>query len=310
VVVVRMKWSRMSSAAAAAVALVVLGAPLASAHVTVSSDSAVKGSGASLTFRVPTERDDASTTAVELDFPTDHPLSGVSVLSKPGWTFNLVQAAPVSTTSPASAVSPSPMATSTPTQTLTATPTPSATSGMDMGGMAGMGGMHGHAVVRAAAADDDTAPANVASITWHIDSAVSAIPPGGYDLFTVRVPKLPTDTDTLTFKAVQTYSSGEVVRWIDLAAPGIPEPEYPAPTLHLTDAAMTMPPTGTPTPAGGMVMTSTPMAGGMSLDMGPSRDDTVNVALGLGIAGLFLGLVGGTLGGAALVRSRGAKSED
>jgi len=43
--------------------------------------------------------------------------------------------------------------------------------------------------------------------------------------------------------------------------------------------------------------------------MGPSRDDTVNVALGLGIAGLFLGLVAGTLGGAALARTRGPKSE-
>jgi uncharacterized protein len=231
--------------------------------VTVSSDSATQGKGASLTFRVTNERDDASTTAVEVDFPTDHPLSGVSVLSKPGWTFEVSQAE-------ASA------------------PTPSATP-----------------------APDEPAAQQVSAITWHISSAVSAIPPGGYDLFTVRVPKLPTDTDNLTFKAVQTYSSGEVVRWIDQAAAGAAEPEHPAPTLHLTAAdatATSMPSMSTSMPPmtmpGGMTMTSTPMAGGMSMDMGPSRDDTVNVALGLGIAGLFVGLVAGTLGGAALSRSR------
>ncbi|HEY2831692.1 MAG TPA: YcnI family protein [Sporichthyaceae bacterium] len=297
--------STMGSGLVVALALVVVGAPLASAHVTVSSDSTTKGSGASLTFRVPNERDEASTTAVEVDFPTDHPLTGVSVLSKPGWTFSATEATAASTASPAATTSASPSATPTPS----ATAMSSAMPGMNMGGMSGMGGMHGNVFLRAPATDDDDTAA-VTAITWHIDSAVSAIPPGGYDLFTVQVPKLPTDTDTLTFKAVQTYSSGEVVRWIEVAAPGTAEPEHPAPTLQLTDAAMTMPPTAMPTPAGGMTMTSTPMAGGMSMDMGPSRDDTVNVALGLGIAGLFLGLVAGTLGGAALARSRGTKSGD
>jgi uncharacterized protein len=154
--------------------------------------------------------------------------------------------------------------------------------------------------------DDDAGPQTmVTSITWHISSAVSAIPADGYDLFTVRVSKLPTDTDTLTFKAVQTYSSGEVVRWIDVAAPGTAEPEHPAPTLRLTGASAD---TKTPAAMPGMTMSSTSSPGemgSMQMEMGPSRDDTVNVALGLGIAGLFLGLVAGTLGGAALARSRG-----
>jgi uncharacterized protein len=302
----------MSCAAAAAVALVVLGAPLASAHVTVSSDSGTQGSGASLTFRVPNERDEASTTAVEIDFPTDHPLSGVSVLSKPGWTFSVVQAEPAATASPAATATANPSAVPTPS----ATASSSATPGVDVGGMSGMGGMHGRAYPGPPGTDDDdTAAPAVTSITWHINSAVSAIPPGGYDLFTVRVPQLPTNTDTLTFNAVQTYSSGEVVRWADVATPGTAEPEHPAPTLHLTPTTpvATSTPTSTPAssmPMGGVTMTSTPMAGGMAMDMGPSRDDTVNVALGLGIAGLFLGLVAGTLGGAALMRSRGTKSGD
>jgi uncharacterized protein YcnI len=294
-----MKRSRIGSAVAGALALVVAGAPLAGAQVTVSSDSAAPGSDASLTFRVSNERAEASTTAVEVDFPADHPLRGVSVLSKPGWTFSTVEAAPTTTASPMAIATASPSQTPPPSPTATISATPA----VDMGGMSGMGGMHGHAYVPGPSTDDEATTPAIASITWHINSAVSAIPPGGYDLFTVRVPQLPTDTDTLTFQAVQTYSSGEVVRWTDQAAP----------TLQLSAATATATATPTPTsaaPPGGMTMTSTPMAGDMSMDMGPSRDDTVNVALGLGIAGLFLGLVAGTLGGAALVRSRGAKSGD
>lgn len=58
---------------------------------------------------------------------------------------------------------------------------------------------------------------------------------------------LPTDTDQLVFKALQTYDNGEIVRWIDTTAPGGPEPEHPAPVLKLTakDAATSAAATGT-----------------------------------------------------------------
>jgi uncharacterized protein len=298
-----MKGSTVVCAVAGSAALVLLSALPASAHVTVSADSLAKGSGASLTFRVPTERDDASTTKVEIDFPADQPLTG-SVLTKPGWSFEITKAAPSSTATPLATASSTPSASPSPS------PTTSGMPGMDMGSMPGMnmggGGMHGNAFPGVVATDDDDAtPAAISSIVWTANYDTAAIKPGAYDQFTVRVAKLP-DTDALTFKAVQTYSTGDVVRWIDVAAPGTAEPEHPAPTLHLTAASTDEKSATTSMPGMDMTSTSSPgEMGSMQMEMGPSRDDTVNVALGLGIAGLFLGLVAGTLGGAALARSRG-----
>jgi uncharacterized protein YcnI len=50
--------------------------------------------------------------------------------------------------------------------------------------------------------------------------------------FPVKVAQLP-KSNTIVFKALQTYSNGDVVRWIDQAAQGGPEPAHPAPTLNL-----------------------------------------------------------------------------
>jgi uncharacterized protein YcnI len=50
--------------------------------------------------------------------------------------------------------------------------------------------------------------------------------------FPIKVAKLPT-ADKIVFKALQTYSNGDVVRWIEQAPDGAPEPAHPAPTLDL-----------------------------------------------------------------------------
>ncbi len=68
----------------------------------------------------------------------------------------------------------------------------------------------------------------VDTITW----SGGAIAPGGRQTFAVRA-TLPATGDVLYFKALQTYSSGETVRWIQLRNPGEPEPPYPAPMLRL-----------------------------------------------------------------------------
>ena len=47
---------------------------------------------------------------------------------------------------------------------------------------------------------------------------------------------MPTDATELAFPAVQTYSSGEEVDWIDPTVEGEAEPERPAPTLRLVAA--------------------------------------------------------------------------
>jgi uncharacterized protein YcnI len=68
------------SAATAAAILLVAG-PVA-AHVTVQPTEAVAGSFARFVVRVPNERDDASTTRIEVRFP---PLAFVSFQDVPGW---------------------------------------------------------------------------------------------------------------------------------------------------------------------------------------------------------------------------------
>ncbi|MFF3667106.1 YcnI family copper-binding membrane protein [Microtetraspora malaysiensis] len=71
---------------------------VASAHVKVTTDSAVQGGYAALTFRVPNERDDASTTKIEVQLPTDAPLASVSVKPHPGWSYEITKtklAAPI-----------------------------------------------------------------------------------------------------------------------------------------------------------------------------------------------------------------------
>jgi uncharacterized protein YcnI len=85
--------------------------------------------------------------------------------------------------------------------------------------------------------DDGQVTEGVSRITWTPDSPKDAIKPGEYDEFDISVGPLP-DVSSLTFKTLQTYSDGTVVRWIDPpAAEGQPEPEHPAPTLTLVPAS-------------------------------------------------------------------------
>jgi uncharacterized protein YcnI len=44
--------------------------------------------------------------------------------------------------------------------------------------------------------------------------------------------------EALTFRVLQTYDNGEVVRWIDAPLPGGGEPDHPAPVVRLTGAAV------------------------------------------------------------------------
>jgi hypothetical protein len=47
---------------------------------------------------------------------------------------------------------------------------------------------------------------------------------------------IPTDTGQLVFKAIQTYSDGSVVSWIEVPSKAVPDPPKPAPTITLTSA--------------------------------------------------------------------------
>jgi hypothetical protein len=81
-------------------------------------------------------------------------------------------------------------------------------------------------------------------------------------VFAVRLAQVPADASSLSFKTLETYGDGEIVRWIDLPQAGEPEPDHPAPTIRLKGAvkpAATTPnatPSATPsaavTPADGI----------------------------------------------------------
>ncbi|SCG51398.1 YcnI family copper-binding membrane protein [Micromonospora inositola] len=121
--------------------------------------------------------------------------------------------------------------------------------------------------------DDGEITESVTKITWTAD-ANSAIKPGQFQEFDVSLGPLP-ETDQVVFKALQTYSDGDVVRWIDEPSSGA-EPEHPAPVLKLAkkDAAA---------PA------AAPVAVANTADT--TNDDSGNATV-YGIIGILLGLAG------------------
>jgi len=121
----------------------------------------------------------------------------------------------------------------------------------------------------------------VSKITWTA-AAGAAIKPGQFQEFDVSLGPLP-EVDQVVFKALQTYSDGTIVRWIDEPATDGTEPEHPAPVLKLMPAAA--------------ATTSTVTAAAPAEDTGNGTP--------FGIAGIVLGLAGLVLGLLAYRRSAG-----
>ncbi|WP_432038252.1 YcnI family copper-binding membrane protein [Streptomyces cucumeris] len=71
--------------------LVLLAAGPAFAHVSVQPGEAEKGGYSTVNFKVPNERDDASTTKLEVTLPTDHPLASVMPQPVPGWKVKVTK---------------------------------------------------------------------------------------------------------------------------------------------------------------------------------------------------------------------------
>ena len=178
--------NRTVTSLAVAAVLLLAGAGVASAHVTVAAPGVTTGqSDATIIFRVPDESATASTVGLKVAFPLDHPIAGVLVAPVPGWTATMVStklAKPITT-------------------------------------------------------DDGTITQVVSEIDWAADAA-SGIKPGFFGQFTVIAGQLPDGVNSLTFKAIQTYSDKTVVSWIEQAAAGSStEPDHPAPELKLLPAA-------------------------------------------------------------------------
>jgi len=135
----------------------------------------------------------------------------------------------------------------------------------------------------------------VSRITWTA-TGDAAIKPGQFQEFPVSMGPLP-EVDRMVFKALQTYSDGSVVRWIEEPpANGGEEPPNPAPVLKLVPAAAAASPSGNP--AAQPAQPSQPAPG---YDAG---DDSGGPALAVSVAGLVAGLAGLGLAGAAFARTR------
>ncbi|MFI9649138.1 YcnI family protein [Streptomyces sp. NPDC052040] len=139
--------------------------------------------------------------------------------------------------------------------------------------------------------DDGTITDAVSEITW----TGGKVAPGQYQDFNVAFGQLPEDTDQLTFKALQTYSDGKVVRWIEQTPKGGEEPENPAPVLKLTAKAAEDDGAAPAAPSAGA------SDSGSSKSTASADDST---ARNLGIAGLVVGVLG--LAAAAFAVFRGA----
>jgi uncharacterized protein YcnI len=137
--------------------------------------------------------------------------------------------------------------------------------------------------------DDGQVTEAVSEVVWTADSPQTAIKPGEFNEFNVSAGPLP-EAPSMQFKALQTYSDGTIVRWIDPTQEGAPEPEHPAPTLELLPAS------------GDESAASTSSDVGSSADSADSGDGKATTALVISIVALVSAAAAGALG--VLRRSR------
>jgi periplasmic copper chaperone A len=205
-------------------------APAVAAHVTLQPPEAPAGGFTRLDVRVPTERDNASTTKVVVQMPPG--FLSVSTEPVPGWDAQL---------------------------TMRQLDEPVEQFG-------------------------EQVTEEVGRVTFTADGEASAIQPGQFRDFglSLAVPE-GRPGSMLTFKALQTYSNGEVVRWI-----GPPDSEEPAPQVELTAAEEEE--------------AAAPAAEEPAAPAAAEEDDDGN---GLAIAALVVAILGLAAGLAALFLRRG-----
>lgn len=225
-----MKASRIAAATVAAGSAVLALSVPAFAHVTVQPEGiAAKGGYAVVDVKVPNERDDASTTKVEISLPADHPIASVMPQPVPGWKATVTK--------------------SKLDKPLT---------------------MHGEKIDEA-----------VSKVTWTADG--KGIEPGFFQKFPLSLGALPENADQLVFKALQTYSDKEVVRWIEVPQEGGDEPENPAPVLKLAAAEEDEHGAASALAKAGKTENTA------AADSGDGTDTTARV---LGVAGIVIGIAG------------------
>ena len=144
--------------------------------------------------------------------------------------------------------------------------------------------------------DDGEVTEGVKEIVWSADKA-AAIPPGQFLDFPISTEIPGKEGEVLTFKTLQYYDDGEVVRWI-----GGPDTEEPAPQIDVTAAGGVLQDV-----AGSETAPPAPGSAAGEGEAASSSSSSDGASKGLGIAALILGALGLLAGGAALIRSRGSR---
>jgi uncharacterized protein len=211
---------------AVATAIATLAIPAAAqAHVTLQPNQAPAGAFTVLDVRVPTERDNASTAKVDVQFPNG--FAAASYQAVPGWRVKVIT-----------------KKLATPVQT-----------------------------------DDGPITEGVDRMIWTRTSRGGGIKPGQFQDFPISV-QIPGKAGAkLTFKALQTYSNGEVVRWI-----GAPGTDTPAPQVTVTAAAKA----AAASSHGSMGATITKSSGGPSKPAAATGSDSGILTAGIGAFALLL----------------------
>jgi uncharacterized protein YcnI len=134
--------------------------------------------------------------------------------------------------------------------------------------------------------DDGEVTEAITKITWTAGVG-AAIKPGQFQEFEVSLGPLPA-TKQVVFKALQTYSDGTVVRWIDEPTADGSEPEHPAPVLKLAAATAS---TDAPVASGAPTVAAVAAADTSNDSGGGSGTGWGIAALVVALAGLVLGLL-------------------
>jgi uncharacterized protein len=142
--------------------------------------------------------------------------------------------------------------------------------------------------------DDGEITEGVKTITWTATSKADGIAPGQFQDFPLSVQIPGKAGDTLTFKALQTYSDGTVARWI-----GAPDADKPAPQVQVTEAADDHHAAAAPA-AAGTATTENASAPAVAPGSADDSDDSSTLA----IIALVVGALGLVAGGASLASAR------
>lgn len=150
--------------------------------------------------------------------------------------------------------------------------------------------------------DDGTVTQQAKEVVWTATKG-GGTPAGEYQGFPIVIGVPGKAGDVLSFKTVQHYSNGSVVRWIQGA-----DGDHPAPTVNVTAAGGFLQDqsgdAGPPAPGSAPAAGSSTATGGTSTPAAPAATIVKKETSGLSIAALVIGLLALVLGGLALAGSR------